>query len=200
MDRKVINENWEMQIIGENVYGILEDWIEAQIPGSVYSNLLRHGLMPDPYDRMNELDALRLMENAFRFRTSFALSREQIDSDFLLLRFDGIDTLARIYLNGVLLGCVDNMHRIWEYDIADMAVCGENELLLEFASPTRFIEEENRKVYTGGSAEAMRGFPHLRKAHCMFGWDWGPRLPDAGIFREVSVLSGRIQRTVRRLM
>ncbi len=194
MDRKVINENWEMQIVGENVYGISEDWIEAQIPGSVYSNLLRHGLMPDPYDRMNELDALRLMENAFRFRTSFALSREQLDSDFLLLRFDGIDTLARIYLNGVLLGCADNMHRIWEYDIAGTVVCGENELLLEFASPTRFIEEENRKVYTGGSAEAMRGFPHLRKAHCMFGWDWGPRLPDAGIFREVSVLSGRMAR------
>lgn len=34
----------------------------------------------------------------------------------------------------------------------------------------------------------MEGFPHLRKAHCMFGWDWGPRLPDAGIFREVSLL------------
>ncbi len=34
----------------------------------------------------------------------------------------------------------------------------------------------------------MEGFPHLRKAHCMFGWDWGQRLPDAGIFRDVSLL------------
>lgn len=34
----------------------------------------------------------------------------------------------------------------------------------------------------------MRGFPHLRKAHCMMGWDWGPRLPDAGIWRDISVL------------
>lgn len=35
----------------------------------------------------------------------------------------------------------------------------------------------------GGSIQAMKGFPHMRKAHCMFGWDWGPRLPDAGIYR-----------------
>lgn len=55
-------------------------------------------------------------------------------------------------------------------------------------SPTKYIEEENKKVYTGGTPDAMEGFPHLRKAHCMFGWDWGPRLPDAGIFRDVSLL------------
>ena len=190
MDKMILDKNWQMQIIGENVYGISEDWIEAQVPGSVYSNLLHHGLMPDPYDRMNELDALKLMENDFRFQTTFTLSRQQTDSDFLLLRFDGIDTLAKVCLNGRVLGSVNNMHRIWEFDIAETAVCGENTLLIEFASPTKFIEEENAKVFTGGSAEAMRGFPHLRKAHCMFGWDWGPRLPDVGIFREVSVLFG----------
>jgi len=74
------------------------------IPGSVYGNLLLQGLIPDPYDGMNELTALKLMENDFRFRTVFTLTREQVESDFLLLRFDGIDTLADIYLNDVLLG------------------------------------------------------------------------------------------------
>lgn len=191
MNRMVLDKNWQMQIIGENVYGISEDWLEAQVPGSVYSNLLKQGLMPDPFDRMNELDALRLMENDFRFQTQFTLSKQQIDSDFLLLHFDGIDTLAKVYLNGRLLAKIGNMHRIWEFNIAETAVCGENTLCLEFASPTKYIEEENGKVFTGGSHEAMKGFPHLRKAHCMFGWDWGPRLPDAGIFREVSVLSGK---------
>ena len=34
----------------------------------------------------------------------------------------------------------------------------------------------------------MPGFPHIRKAACMFGWDWGPRLPDAGLFRPVSLM------------
>ena len=34
----------------------------------------------------------------------------------------------------------------------------------------------------------MQGFPLLRKSHCSFGWDWGPRLPDAGLFRPVSLV------------
>lgn len=193
MEKMTLNgDNWRMQIVGEqDIYGVNGRDIPAVIPGSVYGNLLRQELMPDPYERMNELDALKLMENAFRFQTAFSLTGEQTAADFLLLRFDGIDTLAEIYLNDVLLGHADNMHRVWEFDIRETAREGENTLRIEIASPTRYIEEENQKVYTGGSWDAMLGFPHLRKAHCMFGWDWGPRLPDAGLFREVSVLYGK---------
>lgn len=185
-------DNWQMRIEGEqDIYGVNGRDISAVIPGSVYGNLLRQGMMPDPYERMNELDALKLMENDFRFQTVFSLTREQLDGDYLLLRFDGIDTLAEIYLNDMLLGHAENMHRIWEFDIRETAKEGENTLRVEIFSPTRYLEEENKKVFTGGSWDAMLGFPHLRKAHCMFGWDWGPRLPDAGLFREVSVLSGK---------
>ncbi|MDE7246421.1 MAG: glycoside hydrolase family 2 protein [Lachnospiraceae bacterium] len=193
MEKMTLNgDGWRMQIVGEqDIYGVNGQEIPAVIPGSVYGNLLRQGLMPDPYERMNELDALKLMENAFRFQTVFTLSEEQFAGDFLFLRFEGIDTLAEVYLNGRLLGHADNMHRIWEFPIEHAAKVGENELLVEIASPTRYIEEENQKIFTGGSWDAMLGFPHLRKAHCMFGWDWGPRLPDAGLFREVSVLSGK---------
>lgn len=193
MNKMSLNgDKWRMEILGEaDVYGVNGRELPARIPGSVYGNLLRQGLMPDPYDGMNELEALRLMENDFRFWTVFTLTEEQLAGDFLLLRFDGIDTLAEVYLNERLLGCADNMHRIWEFSIEEAARAGENELRVEIASPTRFIASENEKIYTGGSGDAMVGFPHLRKAHCMFGWDWGPRLPDAGIFREVSVLSGK---------
>lgn len=193
MKKMILNgDNWRMEILGEaDVYGVNGKELPAKIPGSVYGNLLEQGLMPDPYYGMNELEALRLMENDFRFRTVFLLTEEQFAGDFLLLHFEGVDTLAKVYLNGRLLGETDNMHRIWEFSIEDAASVGENELVVEIASPTRFIAEENQKVFTGGSTDAMRGFPHLRKAHCMFGWDWGPRLPDAGIFREISVLSGK---------
>ncbi|MCM1047861.1 MAG: glycoside hydrolase family 2 protein [Clostridiales bacterium] len=191
MERIEINQNWQMRIIGENIYGISEEWLDAEVPGSVYGNLLKKGLMPDPYYRMNELDALKLMEKDFCFRTKFNISKEQLEEDFLLLRFDGIDTLADVYLNDEHLGYCDNMHRIWEYDIHETAKEGENALRVQIYSPTKYIAEENEKIYTGGSLECMEGFPHLRKAHCMFGWDWGPRLPDAGIFRAVSLLSGK---------
>lgn len=193
MKKMTLNgDGWRMRIVGDqDIYGVNGRDLPAVIPGSVYGNLLRQGLMPDPFERMNELEALKLMENEFLFQTVFSLTPEQMADDFLLLRFDGIDTLADIYLNDVFLGHADNMHRVWEYAIKEAAREGENTLRVEIASPTRYIEEENNKVYTGGSWDAMLGFPHLRKAHCMFGWDWGPRLPDAGLFREVSVLSGK---------
>lgn len=191
MTKTILARNWQMQIVGENVYGISNDWIDVDIPGSVYGNLLQKGLIPDPYYRMNELEALKLMENDFCFRTSFELTREQLEADCLLLRFDGVDTLSDIYLNDTFIGHTDNMHRIWEYDILEEARIGENCLRVQLYSPTNYIAAENEKVYTGGASECMNGFPHLRKAHCMFGWDWGPRLPDAGIFREVSVLEGK---------
>ena len=101
-----------MKIFGENVFGISNDWMEAEVPGSVYGNLLKKGLMPNPYDRMNELDALKLMENDFSFRTTFLLAKEQLAADGLLLRFDGVDTLSDIYLNDIFLGHTDNMHRV----------------------------------------------------------------------------------------
>ena len=79
----------------------------------------------------------------------------------------------------------DNMHRTWIVDIKDVAVEGENEIEIKFDSPNRYIKEAYAKCRADGSEDCTIGFAHLRKAHCMFGWDWGPRLPDAGIWRDI---------------
>lgn len=44
--------------------------------------------------------------------------------------------------------------------------------------------EENKEV-TCVPCGCMMGNHLVRKAHSMFGWDWGPQLPDAGIFRDI---------------
>lgn len=161
--------------------------MEAEVPGSVYGTLLKLGKMPDPYYRDNELDATKLMENDFVYETDMEITQEMLACDGVILRFEGIDTLGEVYLNDTLLGHVENMHRVWEYDIRHLAKVGANTVRVLLHSPIKYIKEENEKVFTGGSNEAMAGYPHLRKAHCMYGWDWGPRLPDAGIFRGVSL-------------
>lgn len=195
MLKYTLNGSWNFKIIGKDAGLVPKDGIEAQIPGSVYSALLDKKLIPDPYYRDNELKLLPLMDNDFSFETSFTPEKALFCCDKVLLRFDGIDTLADIFLNGHHLGACYNMHRIWEFSILPLLRQGKNRLKVVLHSPTLYIKEENKKVYTGGSSDAMEGFPHLRKAHCMFGWDWGPRLPDAGIFRKVSLLGikeGRI--------
>lgn len=183
-----LNTCWSLKILGDNVYHIPENEIPAKVPGSVYSTLLDNGLMPDPFYRANELDALKLMDNDFVFSTHFDLDTEMLGADRLLLHFDGIDTLADITLNGTHIASVDDMHRTWEFDIKSIAA-EHNDLEVLLHSPTKFIAEEDEKHYIGGSPDSMKGFPHLRKADCMFGWDWGPRLPDAGLFRDVTVIA-----------
>lgn len=186
-----LKEQWTLTVLGKNVYDIPETPIETVVPSTVYETLLKKELMPDPFYRDNELTALKLMENDFVYETDFSLKNTDREADKIFLRFHGIDTLADIYLGDQLLGSTDNMNRIWEFDIT-AAVKDDPEnavyhLKVVLHSPTRFIREENEKCPVGGSAESMPGFPHIRKAACMFGWDWGPRLPDAGLFREVTI-------------
>ncbi len=187
-----LSGKWNLRIIGENVFGIKEDFIEAKVPGTVYTTLLEQALMPDPFYRMNEQKATRLMENDFEYRKHFEVTKDFVLGDELLLKFYGIDTLADIYVNETHLGFVNNMHREWEFDVSKIIKIGENDIRIMIYSPNKYIKSENEKCYTGGAAECMEGYPHLRKAHCMFGWDWGPRLPDAGIFRGVELVSNKI--------
>lgn len=191
MTAKNLKAQWTLTVLGKNIYNIPETPISTSVPSTVYETLLNHELMPDPFYRDNELNALKLMENDFAYETDFTLTTQDRKADRLFLRFDGIDTIADIYLDGELLGHVDNMNRVWEFDIT-AAVMDDKEdtvyhLKVVLYSPTRFISDEYEKCPIGGSSDAMPGFPHIRKAACMFGWDWGPRLPDAGLFREVTI-------------
>lgn len=187
--KKSLSGEWSLTVIGENVYGIPETPIKAKVPGSVYGTLIAQGLMPDPFYRDNELDALKLMNNDFVYETDFVLTDEQLAQDECLLHFDGIDTLAEIYVNGIYAGSTENMHRSYEFSLKNLGKAGVNSLRVKLYSPVNFIKEKNSQCFAGGSHECMEGFPHLRKAHCMFGWDWGPRLPDAGIYRDVSIIT-----------
>ena len=195
MLRLSLNGQWVMRRItnrvsdkeGPKTAECFSDGVSGRIPGSVYSFLLGAGLMEDPYYRDRELDALRLMEEDYTFSRIFivAPSLGILTGEHQCLRFDGIDTLSQVRLNGVLLGQTDNMHITWEFDVRGILQEGKNTLEVTILSPIRFIRHADRKYHLGGSYESMRGFPHLRKAHCMFGWDWGPRLPDGGIWRDV---------------
>ena len=163
---------------------------ETKVPGTVYGTWLEHGAMEDPYWRDCEDDALAMMEGEYEYETTLPFCEELVSCRAIRLKFEGIDTLADIYFNGNHLGVADNMHRVWEYPVKSLAAesGGVNTIRVRFHSPLSFIKEAYEKSPYDGSPEAMQGFPLLRKSHCSFGWDWGPRLPDAGLFRPVSLV------------
>lgn len=184
MKKYALKEGWSLKHAGA-VYK------DVRVPGSLYQVLIDEGVMDDPYYRDNELKALEYLKDGCEYVLHFELpaaAEGELPGYRKRLVFEGIDTLSEITLNGTLLGSTDNMHRTWSYDIDGIVNTeGDNVLSVKLSDPVKFIKDENEKIYCGGSHEAMEGFPHLRKAHCMFGWDWGPRLPDMGIFREVYI-------------
>ncbi|MBR6322764.1 MAG: glycoside hydrolase family 2 protein, partial [Lachnospiraceae bacterium] len=182
MIRQQLHENWQMRDTAEDV------WIPASVPGSVYNDYLQNGKMDDPYYRDNETAALALMDRDYEYSTVFSPKPEVYAAERIVLEFLGIDTVADVFLNGRLLSHVENMHRTWRFEVKGLLRPDENLLTVLFRSPTRFIKAAYEKTPENGSEEAMKGFPLLRKAHCMFGWDWGPHLPDAGIWRAVSLV------------
>ena len=179
-----LNGSWILDIPGTEFTNV-----PASVPGSVYHDLLCAQLIPDPFYRDNEMDALKLMDHNFVYSRNFTVSSDLLDADALLLRAEGLDTLATISVNGQIVGIANNMHRIWEFDLKKVIQIGDNTISVKFDSPTKYIKEAYAASVADGSSDAMVGFPHIRKAHCMFGWDWGPRLPDAGIWRDISIVA-----------
>ncbi len=175
-------DNWQMRCVGS------EEYQNAVVPGTVYTDLLRNGNMADPYYKDNADKVLKLMDEDYEYQTSFSCDTDLLDCRRVVLRFDGIDTIADVFLNGHLLGSPENMHRTWEYEVKELLKPSDNELRVILHSPNKYIAEAYQRSETHGSDDAMEGFVHIRKAHCMFGWDWGAHLPDAGIFRPVTLL------------
>lgn len=162
-----------------------EMWHSAHVPGSVYADLMADGTMPDPFWRENELDAFERMKKDYVYQRAFTVTEAQLAHAHVELVCEGLDTLAHVSLNGREIAFADNMHITWVWDVKEQLHAGENTLEIRFDSPILYCAKKAEEAPGWESSDATPGFRHLRKAHCMFGWDWGSRLPDAGIWRPI---------------
>lgn len=179
MEKINLQDGFTLKVLGENVYHIPEEEIEAKVPGTVYGTLLDKGLMPDPYFGENELTATKLMENDFEYRKEFFVTEEMTLADGLYLVFEGIDTLSDIYLNEEKIGSTDNMHRTYSFDVLERLKIGENVLQVVLHSPTRYIKEENEKSIPGAAWNVWRDFLIFEKPTVCLDGTGGPdcRMP-----------------------
>ena len=160
------------------------DWAAASVPGSVHQDLLAAGRIPDPNIGLNELDVQWVGETDWFYRTEFDApeleSGERAD-----LCFDGLDTFAKVWLNGELILESENMFVPRRVAAAAKLREGSNELRILFSSALlrgQGIEAElgKRHLWNGDSSRL-----YVRKAQYHYGWDWGPVLMTAGLWRGV---------------
>ncbi len=163
------------------------DILNCTAPCSMYSVLLENNLIEDPFYGINEIEATKLSEKDCTFFSDFTLNDEDMQKDYIDITFYGLDTICDIFLNEKLLASVMNMHRTYTYDIKNMVLPGKNSLRLEFKSPIKYFKMMNDKHYLWTNGDSIPGAAHLRKGLSMSGWDWGPKLPDMGITRDIEV-------------
>ena len=178
--RKSLNGQW---LLSSNYGNITK--LKVNVPGSIYNDLLRYNLIEEPYYRANEAKMLDYMGYDYAYSRMFSLSKEDLSNE-INLYFLGLDTVTEIYVNSKLVTKTFNMHRRYRININDYVLEGENELKVVIKSCLDFINEEYKKQTHElmNMQYAVKGYATIRKAHCMFGWDWGPQMPDGGIWRD----------------
>ena len=181
--RKSLNGNWQLNSDALARYNVSN--LKVKVPGSIYSDLLRYKLIEEPYFRANEAKMLDIMKDDYAYSRSFKLSSRDLRKEINLV-FLGIDTISEIYVNDYLVTKTYNMHRRYIININDYIRVGENSLKVVIKSCLEFIKEEDKKNthQLMNMQYAVKGYANIRKAHCMFGWDWGPQMPDGGIWRK----------------
>jgi beta-mannosidase len=174
--------------------------IPAQVPGSVHTDLLAAGLIADPYLDENELTLDWIGRVGWRYATRFdtcgLAGRALEDGECIDLVCEGLDTVAELELNGRQLGMTENMHRTYRFAMEDRLVAGDNSLAVTFTSALDHAERVRDDLGDRPNAYPMP-FNFIRKMACNFGWDWGPSLVTAGIWRPISLQLWRVARLDR---
>jgi beta-mannosidase len=160
--------------------------IPATVPGNVELDLLAAGRIAEPSVGNNIYDLVKYEDQRWFYRRRFA-SPAVRDSQRVVLRFDGLDCLGTIFLNGRQVGTTDNMFIPHEFDVtALLATSGENELVVRIDSAV--LAGRKHQPAPGELAHSVNweSLP-IRKAPHMYGWDIMPRLVSAGLWRDVSL-------------
>ncbi|MEV4560526.1 glycoside hydrolase family 2 protein [Kitasatospora sp. NPDC049285] len=152
--------------------------LPAVVPGCVHTDLLAAGLIPDPYLGVNELEVAWVGRRDWTYTSDLPAHAGGYERTDLV--FEGLDTAATVTLGGVELGRTRNMHRTYRFDVTGLS----GELAVEFTSAYQEAERV-RELVGARPNEYPEPFQYIRKMASSFGWDWGPTLPTAGIWKPV---------------
>ncbi|MHC4654401.1 MAG: glycoside hydrolase family 2 protein [Planctomycetota bacterium] len=189
----VLSENWHIKQLETDKPDIAaltsqvaspdNTWLSARMPVQVHDVLLQHGKISDPHFGKNAAESAWVGEKDWVYACKF--SSPVKGSGPVFLRFEGLDTLATVYINGKKIGYFNNMYREYAVDVRDqLAPTGrDNVLLIVFSSPLRFVNQVQRPQHH----KSLGKYKWLRKSHGDFSSYLGarPHAVKVGVFRDV---------------
>jgi beta-mannosidase len=191
---RTLNSDWQFRAVGNTDKPDIQQWHAAQVPGVVQTDLLRNGLIPDPFDRDNEFRLQWIGLTDWEYQTTFQTDSAGLAHDHVDLVFEGLDTFADVYLNDQVILHADNMFRRWRISAKPLLKPGANTLRIVFHSAVTKILPYVKSLpyvlpsistHNFGNEENIATAPYTRKAPYQYGWDWGPRFLTEGIWQPV---------------
>ena len=163
--------------------------IPAIVPGNFELDMVRAGLLEDPYFGTNITKLRELEDRHLIYKTTFdkpALA----DNELPVIRFEGIDTYADIFINGEIENFSENMFipceiRLSREEWAQLMDTG-NELVVHI-KPTMIEAQYDVLPPSAGTFLFNYGSLYTRKAPSSFGWDILCRAVSGGLWRPVTI-------------
>lgn len=181
--------DWTLTLVGaapETPGRLVGRDVPATVPGCVHTDLMAAGLLEDPYLDDNEDRQHWVGRSAWQYSTRFEARADEAERVDLVA--EGLDTVATVAVNGAVVGTSRNMHRGVRFDVRGaLAADGHNDVTVRLDSA--WDEADRVAELVGGHRGGPYGMPYnmVRKMACNFGWDWGPTLVTAGIWKPVHV-------------
>ncbi len=159
--------------------------VKATVPGNCELDLINAGILPPPEVGLNVLK-LRPYEGYQWLYTKTFVAPAVEKGQRVMLTFNGVDTLADIFLNGEKIGESANMLIAHSFNVTKRLRAGENTVQVLIRSVMmdaqyQTLGELGHTMSGGGDGEAYR------KAGHMGGWDIFPRAFVSGIWRGVTL-------------
>ena len=192
MRRIDLHTGWMLRLHGPHVPPGLDHEIPATVPGVVHTDLLAAGLIADPYQGTAELEVQWIAETDAVYRTVFDWTdhrHQRVD-----LVAEGLDTVARVTLNGTEVGRTRNQHRSYRFNVTPLLRRTGNELVVAFDAPLPAARESEQRIGAKPLVGDALPYNALRKMACNFGWDWGPTLTTSGIWRPIQLQAWSVAR------
>lgn len=164
----------------------LAQGIPAVVPGSVHTDLMAHGELPDPYLDLHEQVVQWVGDTTWTYSRTFEFGGDAESVHELV--FEGLDTVAEVTINGSPVGSARNMHRSYRWEVSSLLVQGSNTIAVTFP-PARDYGLRLREELGDRPHNYPQPYNFVRKMASNYGWDWGPDLATAGIWKPVRIES-----------
>jgi beta-mannosidase len=130
-------------------------WMTASVPGDVHSTLVTKNVIEDPFIGHNDLKCSWIEEKEWWYRTTFTWVEECDEQEYMELLFEGLDTYATIFLNGIEIGGSANMLVEHAYDVTRIIKKGKNTLAVKFDPLSIHVEQKERDYWCSYGKERI---------------------------------------------